>query len=42
MPRICRSEPGQQVFYALGYGGNGVSYSARILHRWDYLRDEAL
>jgi taurine dehydrogenase large subunit len=29
MPRIFRPDPAQQVFYALGYGGNGVSYSAQ-------------
>jgi glycine/D-amino acid oxidase-like deaminating enzyme len=27
MPRIARPEPSQQVWYALGYGGNGVSFS---------------
>jgi taurine dehydrogenase large subunit len=29
MPRICRPDPQQNLFYALGYGGNGVSYSAQ-------------
>ncbi len=28
MPRITQPEPAQSVFYALGYGGNGVSFSA--------------
>ncbi len=27
MPRITRPDPAQQVWYALGYGGNGVSFS---------------
>ena len=27
MPRIARPDPAQQVWYALGYGGNGVSFS---------------
>jgi glycine/D-amino acid oxidase-like deaminating enzyme len=27
MPRIARPDPGQAVWYALGYGGNGVSFS---------------
>jgi taurine dehydrogenase large subunit len=29
MPRVFRPDSAQQVFYALGYGGNGVSYSAQ-------------
>jgi glycine/D-amino acid oxidase-like deaminating enzyme len=29
MPRIFRPNPQQDLFYALGYGGNGVSYSAQ-------------
>ena len=29
MPRIFRPHPQQNLFYALGYGGNGVSYSAQ-------------
>ena len=33
MPRICQPQPRQQVFYALGYGGNGVSYSAQAGRR---------
>ncbi len=28
MPRITQPDPTQSVFYALGYGGNGVSFSA--------------
>jgi len=27
MPRIARPDPAQAVWYALGYGGNGVSFS---------------
>ncbi len=27
MPRIARPDPDKQVWYALGYGGNGVSFS---------------
>jgi taurine dehydrogenase large subunit len=33
MPRIFRPEPTQNLFYALGYGGNGVSYSAQAGRR---------
>ncbi|MDB5500237.1 MAG: dependent oxidoreductase [Tardiphaga sp.] len=33
MPRIFRPDPGQTLFYALGYGGNGVSYSAQAGRR---------
>jgi taurine dehydrogenase large subunit len=33
MPRIFRPDPQQQLFYALGYGGNGVSYSAQAGRR---------
>jgi glycine/D-amino acid oxidase-like deaminating enzyme len=33
MPRIFQPDPRQQVFYALGYGGNGVSYSAQAGRR---------
>ena len=28
MPRIVQPDPAQPVFYALGYGGNGVASSA--------------
>ena len=27
MPRITRPDPARAVWYALGYGGNGVSFS---------------
>jgi glycine/D-amino acid oxidase-like deaminating enzyme len=27
MPRIARPDPAQQIWYALGFGGNGVSFS---------------
>ena len=33
MPRIVQPEPGRAMFYALGYGGNGVSYSAQAGRR---------
>ncbi|MEH2510126.1 glycine/D-amino acid oxidase-like deaminating enzyme [Nitrobacteraceae bacterium AZCC 1564] len=33
MPRIFRPDPTQALFYALGYGGNGVSYSAQAGRR---------
>ena len=33
MPRIFRPDPTQTLFYALGYGGNGVSYSAQAGRR---------
>ena len=33
MPRIFRPDPKQDLFYALGYGGNGVSYSAQAGRR---------
>lgn len=33
MPRIFRPDSRQQLFYALGYGGNGVSYSAQAGRR---------
>ncbi len=29
MPRIVQPDPTQPLFYGLGYGGNGVSYSAQ-------------
>jgi glycine/D-amino acid oxidase-like deaminating enzyme len=29
MPRIHQPEPGEAIYYALGYGGNGVMYSAQ-------------
>ena len=33
MPRITQPDPRQPVFYALGYGGNGVSFSAHAGRR---------
>ncbi len=33
MPRIFRPEPNADLVYALGYGGNGVSYSAQAGRR---------
>jgi glycine/D-amino acid oxidase-like deaminating enzyme len=33
MPRVFQPDPKQQVFYALGYGGNGVSFSAHAGRR---------
>jgi taurine dehydrogenase large subunit len=33
MPRITRPDPAQTIFYALGYGGNGVMYSAQAGRR---------
>src|SRR5699024_558477 len=27
MPRITQPDPGETIYYALGYGGNGVSFS---------------
>jgi glycine/D-amino acid oxidase-like deaminating enzyme len=33
MPRITQPDSAQQVFYALGYGGNGVSFSAHAGRR---------
>jgi len=33
MPRIFRPDPAQSVFYAMGYGGNGVMYSAQAGRR---------
>lgn len=45
MPRITQPDPSQQVFYALGYGGNGVSFSAhagrRMAQRIAGRRDDA-
>lgn len=29
MPRIYQPDPSQTIYYALGYGGNGVMYSAQ-------------
>jgi len=33
MPRVFQPDPKQSVFYALGYGGNGVSFSAHAGRR---------
>src|SRR5690606_14327337 len=33
MPRIFQPDPGNRIFYALGYGGNGVMYSAQAGRR---------
>ncbi|MEM7024497.1 MAG: FAD-binding oxidoreductase [Pseudomonadota bacterium] len=33
MPRIFQPDPGQEIFYAMGYGGNGVMYSAQAGRR---------
>lgn len=33
MPRITQPDPKETVFYALGYGGNGVSFSAHAGRR---------
>lgn len=33
MPRIARPDPAQNIFYAMGYGGNGVMYSAQAGRR---------
>ncbi|NDV00042.1 NAD(P)/FAD-dependent oxidoreductase [Pseudoroseicyclus tamaricis] len=33
MPRITRPRAGEAVFYAMGYGGNGVMYSAQAGRR---------
>jgi glycine/D-amino acid oxidase-like deaminating enzyme len=33
MPRIVQPDPKEQVFYAFGYGGNGVSFSAHAGRR---------
>lgn len=29
MPRITQPDPGQSIYYAIGYGGNGVAFSAQ-------------
>ncbi|MCG8426795.1 MAG: FAD-binding oxidoreductase [Chromatiales bacterium] len=33
MPRITQPDPTQSIYYALGYGGNGVMYSAQAGRR---------
>jgi glycine/D-amino acid oxidase-like deaminating enzyme len=45
MPRIGPAEKGQTIYYALGYGGNGVMYSAqagRRLAQWIAGKGESL
>jgi len=33
MPRIFQPDPAQKIYYAMGYGGNGVMYSAQAGRR---------
>lgn len=33
MPRVVQPDPEQRVFYSVGYGGNGVSFSAQAGYR---------
>lgn len=33
MPRVFQPDPAQTIFYAMGYGGNGVMYSAQAGRR---------
>jgi glycine/D-amino acid oxidase-like deaminating enzyme len=33
MPRIAQPDPVQSIYYALGYGGNGVSFSTQAGRR---------
>ena len=33
MPRVTQPDPAQSVYYALGYGGNGVSFSSHAGRR---------
>ena len=33
MPRVVQPDPRESVFYAIGYGGNGVSFSAHAGRR---------
>ena len=33
MPRVVQPDPRRPLFYGLGYGGNGVSYSAQAGRR---------
>ncbi|BCQ29498.1 FAD-dependent oxidoreductase (plasmid) [Caballeronia sp. NK8] len=48
MPRVAQPDPQQSIFYAVGYGGNGVSFSAhagrrmaeRIAGKWQHSRDD--
>ena len=45
MPRIHQPVPGEALYYAMGYGGNGVMYSAqagRRLAQWIAGRTQGL
>jgi glycine/D-amino acid oxidase-like deaminating enzyme len=46
MPRVVQPDPSQSVYYALGYGGNGVSFSAhagkRMAQRIAGVRDDSI
>ena len=33
MPRVFQPDPAQKIYYAMGYGGNGVMYSAQAGRR---------
>jgi gamma-glutamylputrescine oxidase len=33
MPHIAQPDPAQAIFYAIGYGGNGVSFSSHAGRR---------
>ena len=33
MPRIVQPDPKERIFYAMGYGGNGVMYSSQAGRR---------
>jgi len=33
MPRITQPDPSEAIYYAMGYGGNGVMYSAQAGRR---------
>ena len=33
MPRVCQPDPKESIYYAMGYGGNGVMYSAQAGRR---------
>jgi glycine/D-amino acid oxidase-like deaminating enzyme len=45
MPRVVQPDPQQSIYYALGYGGNGVSFSAhagrRMAERIAGVRDKS-
>jgi glycine/D-amino acid oxidase-like deaminating enzyme len=48
MPRVAQPDPQESIFYAVGYGGNGVSFSAhagrrmaeRVAGKWQHSRDD--